>query len=663
MKRYKYCIGALMIIALMISVSSCTDSDMERPISSVDEVELEFKVILPDYLPEVRALIKDDTQSDDWNELSPIDPRKKYPIKTSFEADDDALYLFENGIIGEKGIFQAQESGGNTTFKGRFKGKPVSNKVIALYPAGSYGGVSDRIVDETYFNMKGQKQVGNNTIDHLAPYLYMTGEADIFYTGAERTVQISPISLNHETVMYKFVIKLPAGVRFNNAMNYSNTENRVELSIRGNSQTYEQRRVAYRTHRTGSGDNLNRTTNHNAIYEGDKFRRQILDLRDIEAVSDDVYTFYMLGLPTWGYKDDILEVVLVMENVAYISRTRFPQNTYMQAGNVYTINRDFSGAPADLLGEGGTFVKASVFNNEVASTLTSRNISDYSTASAGNDIKDAIGLRGLIYALEKAGSNDENNKKTFTLQSSIHITADQWTPIGAANTATGDAGKSRNTFRGTFNGYNEDGKLLGIAVSGEMRNIDEKDIDRTPRLLNFGFFGSGKTVVLDGGADSFIRNLMVTADVITANSSNVGGIVGAFHTEYVPFATQNRNIQKSYFYGNIDARCNNAEQDGVLNIGGMLGKATAGTTATSAYLKNNIINMGYVIGRSPGKINFGSIAGSVGSSDISGNAGRFRQNFIDLHSSGGASAIPRDFVGEGSTNDISRNNSMEWFVP
>lgn len=646
MKRNKLYTFAL-AAGLVMAGTSCSDDEITNNNGVVEEgPEVEFTVKLPGS-EMTRALINDDTQSEDWNDIPDSDPRKQFPVKTEFEAEQDALYIFEDGIIGERGTFTALEDGVSTSFRGRFKGAPTKTSIIALYPSGSYGAAAKKIAGETYFNMEGQTQVGNNTTDHLKPYLYMTGESTLSIS-TDGAVTVNPISLHHETVLYKFVFTLPNGTKFNNALDFSKKENRIELALLGNTQTYSQRQVNQRTHRTGSGETLNRVTDHSQILPGDEFRRQILDLRAIEQSKDNTYTFYMLGLPTVASAGDIMEVVLVMGDDAYISRTLLNSKTYFEAGNLYTIKREFSGTPAGASGT-GSFVKASVFNTYISELQPSSALGEY---ESGHAITNATELRALVYALQTGstggflGIGDEDTAgKQFYLRTSIHVTAKDWYPIGGW-LYSNDLRK--RTFRGRLDGGNASGNLHGYAISGELRNINTDDRDKTEFRENFGFFGATYFGAMNNGSNHCIENFLLTASVITANSNNVGGIVGLFHHDSGSLNIRKAQVKNSYFYGNIDARCNNAATN--LYIGAVIGRAqTSGAFLDYPVLfDTNHIKPGYIIGRAPGAIYFGGVAGHLSRNYTADNTGTLREPFIDLHSSGGKSVSRAKVVAEGT---------------
>ncbi|NDV83805.1 fimbrillin family protein [Bacteroides sp. 51] len=306
---------------------------------------------------------------------------------------------------------------------------------------------------DCYFSVLGQIQDAENPRAHLADYNFMTAKVNL--SGNE----ISTVNFSHKIAILKFIVELPDGV--------------LPKSI---------------TLSTSSNSDAGIVVKQNASDETVKTTAKQLTMTIKKAMSN-AHTAYMAILPS-TLKED-LTVGVEGDNGVYYSYTAEIDDVFSyDVGKVYNATLVYGGV-------GNGFRTPSIFDNDVAKGDGEPwTKGDGKSSTTPFLIETAQHLKYLEINVNEGKSNYAN--VYFKLNTDIHITADEWRPIGHV----GGRG-----FYGIFDGDER-------TISGKLQSNDSD-------WTQFGFFGFVYQ-------SAIIRNLHITADVSVSSGKweHVGGVVG-----------------------------------------------------------------------------------------------------------------------------------------
>ena len=261
-----------------------------------------------------------------------------------------------------------------------------------------------------------------------------------------------------------------------------------------------------------------------------------------------------------------------------------------EAGKIYSAQIEFDDQGT------GSIMQTSIFDNTVADMTDFSGVDfggrDGSTVENAIEIGSAQQLKKLI--VTTLGTNgqtqDDFAGKFIKLTTNIHVTADEWTPLGS--------------YYGEFYG-NFDGN--GHIITGELNLPDDES----------GFFG-----FIDTTSDMVIKNLTIAADINASTNGYIGGIVGQLQN-YAPVTIDNCHfsgtLTSGYYCGGIaggaqtqfPVTIQNCTSRGYINTSGDNGIAGGIIGLALSYNENNpgIITNNANYARITGTIKIGGIVG------------------------------------------------------
>ncbi len=362
---------------------------------------------------------------------------------------DDAFMLYgvDNGTR-EKFTLNGGENTGEANFSGMLPSG--ANSFNAFYP---FSKAENKTWEQCEFNITGQVQNGDGSTAHLSAYNYMT-----LYNPTEvvaATISSQSLVFRHEVAIFRIEVTLPG--------KYIPTHLTLETTVDVSAPT-KYGFVTVREARNGAMKELNRTVT--------------LELKNIPKT--DTFVAYMAMLPS-TLKDNITYRVLCDGPTPVVCTLVAPITgswSYI-AGRVYhaEISPDI-----DMQASPG------LFSSSIEGVPW--------TEGSGNSSADPYQITSaaqLKYLVDQVAGGNNYFGNYFRLDTDIHVTAAEWTPIGSSATM----------FQGKFNGNNR-------TISGVLQGNSKY----------FGFFGQ------ISGAE--ITNLHISADVRTTSTSAlvIGGIVG-----------------------------------------------------------------------------------------------------------------------------------------
>lgn len=356
----------------------------------------------------------------------------------------------------------------------------------AFFPAGKAATAGNWV--HNVFDVSGQKQTGNNNLDHLAAYNYMTAFLD------EAPHEGTLIQFTNEMAVLKFIVTLPEnGI----------TPTRLTLAAQGGSPGfYTQKGVTDASLDERSG-------------------QITLELDNIVPDANNKFTAYMMAIPIDDLSKQLEFSVVCDDGKAYIYRVKYSSPLVYAKGKVYASELDFATG-------GDNYKVASVFDNDIAAKtttdLTTVQFDGTGDAESPYLISSALHLKKLV---DDVDQSETYAGKYFKLTTDIHITADEWTPIGDY-----DAPKK---FSGNFDGDNHviSGKLNGstttLTIFGLFGNIYGTNEDRITfenLHITADAYSVANTTCSLGGYNYFVDFSNCTATGNVDGEVNAGGING-----------------------------------------------------------------------------------------------------------------------------------------
>ena len=422
-----------------------------------------------------------------------------------------------------------------------------SGSFNAFFPAGKAATAGNWM--HNVFDVSGQKQTGNNNLDHLAAYNYMTASLD------EEPNENTLIQFTNEMAVLKFIVTLPgSGI----------TPTRLTLAAQGGSPGfYTQKGVTDASLDERSG-------------------QITLELNNIVPDADNKFTAYMMAIPVDDLSKQFEFSVTCDDGKAYIYRVKYSSSLVYAKGKVYASELDFATG-------GDNYKVASVFDNDIAAKTTTdlATVQFDGTGDAESPylISSALHLKKLV--------DDVNQLKAyagkyFKLTTDIHITADEWTPIG-------DSDYSSKKFSGNFDGDNHviSGKLNGSTTTltyfglfGYIYGTNEDIIKFENLHITADAYSVANTTCSLGGYNYYVDFSNCTATGNVNGETNAGGINGTNGAVSFSNCHFSGNVQGkssvgglSYsFSGNVtDCKVSGTIRSTQYNCGGLVGQYTSGT--------------------------------------------------------------------------------------
>ena len=422
-----------------------------------------------------------------------------------------------------------------------------SGSFNAFFPASK--AVTNEGWAHNVFDVKGQRQMGNNNLDHLTAYNYMTASLD------EEPNESTLIQFINEMAVLKFIVTLPgSGI----------TPTRLTLAAQGGSPGfYTQKGVTDASLDERSG-------------------QITLELDNIVPDANNKFTAYMMAIPVDDLSKQFEFSVACDDGKAYIYRIKYSSPLVYAKGKVYASELDFATG-------GDNYKVASVFDNDIAAKtttdLTTVQFEGTGDAESPYLISSALHLKKLVDDVDQLETYEG---KYFKLTTDIHITADEWTPIG-------DSDNDSKKFSGNFDGDNHviSGKLNGSTTAltyfGLFGYIYGTDLDRIKfenLHITADAYSVANTTCSLGGCNYYVDFSNCTATGNVNGETNAGGINGLDRTASFSNCHFSGNVQGksnvgglSYsFSGNVtDCTVSGTIRSTQYNCGGLVGQYISGT--------------------------------------------------------------------------------------
>ena len=414
----------------------------------------------------------------------------------------------------------------------------------AFFPAGKAATAGNWV--HNVFDVSGQKQTGNNNLDHLATYNYMTASLD------EKPNENTLIQFTNEMAVLKFIVTLPgSGI----------TPTRLTLAAQGGS----------------PGFYIKKGVTDASLDE--RSGQVTLELNNIVPNANNKFTAYMMAIPIDDLSKQLEFSVVCDDGKAYIYRVKYSSPLVYAKGKVYASELDFATG-------GDNYKVASVFDNDIAATTTTdlATVQFDGTGDAESPylISSALHLKKLV---DDVDQSETYAGKYFKLTTDIHITADEWTPIGNY-----DAPKK---FSGNFDGDNHviSGKLNGSSTTltnfglfGNIYGTNEDRITFENLHITADAYSVANTTCSLGGYNYFVDFSNCTATGNVDGEGNAGGING-FNGE--------ASFSNCHFSGNVQ---------GVYSTGGLSSDFFGNVTdcTVSGTIRNTQYNCGGLVGQYSG---------------------------------------------------------------
>lgn len=411
----------------------------------------------------------------------------------------------------------------------------------AFFPAGKAATAGNWV--HNVFDVSGQKQTGNNNLDHLAAYNYMTASLD------EEPNESTLIQFTNEMAVLKFIVTLPQnGI----------TPTRLTLAAQGGS----------------PGFYIKKGVTDASLDE--RSGQVTLELNNIVPDANNKFTAYMMAIPIDDLSKQLEFSVVCDDGKAYIYRVKYSSPLVYAKGKVYASELDFATG-------GDNYKVASVFDNDIAAKtttdLTTVQFDGTGDAESPYLISSALHLKKLV---DDVDQSETYAGKYFKLTTDIHITADEWTPIGDY-----DAPKK---FSGNFDGDNHviSGKLNGstttLTIFGLFGNIYGTNEDRITfenLHITADAYSVANTTCSLGGYNYFVDFSNCTATGNVDGEGNAGGINGLNGEASFSNCHFSGNVQgvhstgglSSDFFGNVtDCTVSGTIRSTQYNCGGLVGQ-------------------------------------------------------------------------------------------
>ena len=414
----------------------------------------------------------------------------------------------------------------------------------AFFPAGKAATAGNWV--HNVFDVSGQKQTGNNNLDHLATYNYMTASLD------EKPNENTLIQFTNEMAVLKFIVTLPgSGI----------TPTRLTLAAQGGS----------------PGFYIKKGVTDASLDE--RSGQVTLELNNIVPNANNKFTAYMMAIPIDDLSKQLEFSVVCDDGKAYIYRVKYSSPLVYAKGKVYASELDFATG-------GDNYKVASVFDNDIAAKtttdLTTVQFDGTGDAESPYLISSALHLKKLV---DDVDQSETYAGKYFKLTTDIHITADEWTPIGNY-----DAPKK---FSGNFDGDNHviSGKLNGSSTTltnfglfGNIYGTNEDRITFENLHITADAYSVANTTCSLGGYNYFVDFSNCTATGNVDGEGNAGGING-FNGE--------ASFSNCHFSGNVQ---------GVYSTGGLSSDFFGNVTdcTVSGTIRNTQYNCGGLVGQYSG---------------------------------------------------------------
>lgn len=431
------------------------------------------------------------------------------------------------------------------------------------------------------FDVSGQKQTGNNNLDHLATYNYMTTFLD------EAPHEGTLIQFTNEMAVLKFIVTLPQN---------DITPTRLTLAAQGGSPGFYIKK--------GVTDAL----------LDERSGQVTLELNNIVPDANNKFTAYMMAIPVDDLSRQFEFSVTCDDGKAYIYRVKYTSPLVYAKGKVYASELDFATG-------GDTYKVASVFDNDIAAKATAdlATVQFDGTGDAESPylISSALHLKKLVDDVEQS---ETYAGKYFKLTTDIHITADKWTPIGNSN--------GSKKFSGNFDGDNHviSGKLNGSTTTltyfGLFGNIYGTNVDRIKfenLHITADAYSVANTTCSLGGYNYYVDFSNCTATGNVNGEANAGGINGMNRTASFSNCHFSGNVQGAYnvgglsydFSGNVtDCTVSGTIRSTQYNCGGLVGQYISGTMSNCNNYADIFVNTTsyFQVGGIIGLINFDNIS-------------------------------------------------------
>lgn len=431
------------------------------------------------------------------------------------------------------------------------------------------------------FDVSGQKQTGNNNLDHLATYNYMTTFLD------EAPHEGTLIQFTNEMAVLKFIVTLPQN---------DITPTRLTLAAQGGS----------------PGFYIKKGVTDASLDE--RSGQVTLELNNIVPDANNKFTAYMMAIPVDDLSRQFEFSVTCDDGKAYIYRVKYTSPLVYAKGKVYASELDFATG-------GDTYKVASVFDNDIAAKTTAdlTTVQFDGTGDAENPylISSALHLKKLVDDVEQS---ETYAGKYFKLTTDIHITADKWTPIGNSN--------GSKKFSGNFDGDNHviSGKLNGSTTTltyfGLFGNIYGTNVDRIKfenLHITADAYSVANTTCSLGGYNYYVDFSNCTATGNVNGEANAGGINGMNRTASFSNCHFSGNVQGAYnvgglsydFSGNVtDCTVSGTIRSTQYNCGGLVGQYISGTMSNCNNYADIFVNTTsyFQVGGIIGLINFDNIS-------------------------------------------------------
>lgn len=452
----------------------------------------------------------------------------------------------------------------------------------AFFPAGKAATAGNWV--HNVFDVSGQKQTGNNNLDHLATYNYMTASLD------EEPNENTLIQFTNEMAVLKFIVTLPgSGI----------TPTRLTLAAQGGS----------------PGFYIKKGVTDTSLDE--RSGQVTLELNNIAPDANNKFTAYMMAIPVDDLSKQFEFSVACDNGKAYIYRVKYTSPLVYAKGKVYASELDF-------VTGGDAYKVASVFDNDIAAKTTTglSTVQFDGTGDAESPylISSALHLKKLVDDVEQSETYEG---KYFKLTTDIHITADEWTPIGDYHYS------NPKQFSGNFDGDNHviSGKLNGSTTTssyfglfGNIYGTDEDRIKFENLHITADAYSVANTTCSLGGCNWFVNFSNCTATGNVNGETNAGGINGLNRAASFSNCHFSGNVQGisivgglSYdFSGNVtDCTVSGTIRSTQYYCGGLVGQYIGGTMSNcnnyaDIFMDNttSIFQVGGIIGL----LNFSNIS-------------------------------------------------------
>lgn len=432
------------------------------------------------------------------------------------------------------------------------------------------------------FDVSGQKQTGNNNLDHLATYNYMTTFLD------EAPHEGTLIQFTNEMAVLKFIVTLPQN---------DITPTHLTLAAQGGS-------PGFYTEKGVTDASL------------DVRNGQItLELDNIVPDANNKFTAYMMVIPVDDLSKQFEFSVACDDGKAYIYRVKYSSPLVYAKGKVYASELDFATG-------GDNYKVASVFDNDIAAKttvdLTTVQFGGTGDAESPYLISSALHLKKLV---DDVDQSETYVGKYFKLTTDIHITADEWTPIGNSNTP--------KKFSGNFDGDNHviSGKLDGSTTTltyfglfGNIYGTNEDRIKIENLHITVDAYSVANTTCSLGGYNYFVNFSNCTATGNVNGKTNAAGINGLNRTASFSNCHFSGNVQGKYtagglsydFSGNVtDCTVSGTIRSTQSNCGGLVGQYISGTMSNCNNYADIFVDnttSSFRVGGIIGIINFNNIS-------------------------------------------------------